>query len=475
MPSNPTPTHCRFDRPPAKVDGARVLVMGLGRFGGGVGVARWLVDQGAHVTVTDQADGGVLEESIRRLGDCALSWKLGGHDTADLDAVDFVVVNPAVDKRHSPFFEEILERRLPWTTEINLFCERCVGTVVGITGSYGKSTTCAMLAAVLERWCAGLARPYRKVFLGGNIGRSLLCDLPRIEPASLVVLELSNAQLEDLPRIEWAPPIAVINNIRPHHLDRYPDYQGYVQAKLNVVRDPTGRSRVFYGDLEREAMTWLRAEMAGRLEHLIPVVEPVPAIELRVPGAHNRKNADAAYAVCRHLGVDDASIRDSLSSFEGLSHRLEFVRSIRGVEYVNDSKATSPEAMLASIEALEGPCVLLTGGQDKLVVASNWVESVVRACRAVVCVGETRRSWADAFHAAIRNAAAQPQSTDPERSILAHERVYLADDLENALDLARAVAKMGDFVLFSPGAPSFDRYANFAERGDRFKAMIERL
>lgn len=475
MRGNPTPTHCQFDRPPAKVEGARVLVMGLGRFGGGVGVARWLVDQGAHVTVTDQAGCGVLEDSIRRLADCALSWRLGGHDTADLDAVDFVVVNPAVDKRHSPFFEEILERRLPWTTEINLFCERCAGTVVGVTGSYGKSTTCAMLAVVLERWCAGSARPYRKVFLGGNIGRSLLCDLPRIDPASLVVLELSNAQLEDLPRIEWAPPIAVINNLRPHHLDRYRDYQGYVQAKLNVVRDPTGRSRVFYGDLEREAMTWLRAEMAGRLEHLIPIVEPVPAIELRVPGAHNRKNADAAYAVCRHLGVDDASIRDSLSSFEGLSHRLEFVRSIRGVEYVNDSKATSPEAMLASIEALGGPCVLLAGGQEKFVVATNWAESVVRACRAVICVGETRRSWADAFHAAIRNAADQPQSTEPERAIMAPERVYVADDLENALDLARAVTKPGDFVLFSPGAPSFDRYTNFAERGDRFKAMIERL
>ncbi|MCH8147482.1 MAG: UDP-N-acetylmuramoyl-L-alanine--D-glutamate ligase, partial [Planctomycetes bacterium] len=149
MQGKPTPTHRRFDRPPTEVAGARVLVVGLGRFGGGVGVSRWLVEQGAQVTVTDQADQGALRESVQRLADCDLSWRLGGHNTADLDDVDFVVVNPGVDKRNSSFFQEILERRLSWTTEINLFCERCAGMVVGVTGSFGKSTTCAMLAAVL--------------------------------------------------------------------------------------------------------------------------------------------------------------------------------------------------------------------------------------------------------------------------------------------------------------------------------------
>lgn len=449
--------------------------MGLGRFGGGVGVARWLVDQGARVTVTDQADHRDLEESIARLSDCGLSWKLGGHDPADLDDLDFVVVNPAVDKRRSPFFQEILERRIPWTTEINLFCERCRGMVVGVTGSYGKSTACAMMVAVLRRWCAGPSRPYRNVFLGGNIGRSLLSDLPRIDSASLVVLELSNAQLEDLPRIAWAPQIAVINNIRPHHLDRYADYRGYIRAKLNVVGDRAAHSRVFFGDLEAEALAMLQAEVGGRADRLVPIVEPGEPIELRVPGAHNRRNAAAAYAICRHLGVDDASIREVLGSFEGLPHRLERVRSIDGVDYVNDSKSTSPPAMLASIESMGQPCVLLAGGQDKQVATTDWAKSVVRACRAVVSMGETRRLWADALGDAIRNAGAESQPDAPQRELMTHENVVVTDELEEALRLARIMAEPGDVVLFSPGAPSFDRYANFAERGDHFRANVEKL
>ena len=144
------------------VAGAQALVLGLGRFGGGVGVTRWLVDQGAHVTVTDCATAESLTKSLDQLADCTLSFKLGRNDPADLDGMDFVVVNPAVDKRRSAFFGEVVRRGIPWTTEINLFCRRCRGIVVGVTGSFGKSTTCAMIAAALERWIATSSTPCRQ-------------------------------------------------------------------------------------------------------------------------------------------------------------------------------------------------------------------------------------------------------------------------------------------------------------------------
>lgn len=444
--------------------GVRVLVVGLGRFGGGVGVTRWLAEQGAAVTVTDQAAEESLRASLEAIADLPVKTVLGGHAACDLGAFNLVVINPAVDKRKSPFFREIAARGVPWTTEVNLFLERCPARVIGVTGSYGKSTTCAMLTAVLERAVASGWDRFSGVHLGGNFGGSLLGRLGRIAAGDAVVMELSNAQLEDVPRIGRWPDWAVITNLHPHHHDRYETVADYYAAKLNLVRGAAAGQVVVAGDLDPAAERMLMRCLADRLADLHRVQpgqadSDVPPIQLDIPGRHNQANARCVLTLTRLLGVDEAAARAALASFPGLPHRLETVRRRGGVRYVNDSKSTAPDATCASVEALDGPLICIVGGMAKPDVDyTDCARVLAMRCRAVIAVGQSSRRWADAVHA---------QSTRTGNPVMkSYER------LEDAVAAAMRLASEGDTVLFSPGAPSFDAYANFAERGEHFKTLV---
>jgi UDP-N-acetylmuramoylalanine--D-glutamate ligase len=493
---------------PPDVAGLRVLVVGLGRFGGGVGVTRWLISQGASVTVTDLASRDQLADSIAQIADLDVNWRLGGHDPADLDAIDLAVVNPAVNKVESEFFQTLVRRRIPYTTEMNLFCERCPAPIIGVTGSYGKSTTCEMLAAALRACRRSRSVDYTGVHLGGNIGRSLLTDLSDILPSDQVILEMSNAQLEDLPMIHWAPRIAVITNLSPHHLNRYDSYEAYLTAKLNIIGTPHRTSTVVIGDIDSPAEDVLCRVVPDHEARVTRIVEPHPPVELCIPGAHNRANAACVLTVCQQLGLDEGVVREALQSFAGLPHRLEFVRTIDGVDYYNDSKSTSPAATVKAVESFDRPIVAIVGGQNietskrrnvetskhqnvetskrRNVKTSSLrdpgapgstpghfdfstfglldfssVHTLTRASRAVICTGQS----GPIFAAALREET-QGKSTC---------RICEAEDLEDALNLAHSYTQPGDVVLFSPGAPSFDRYANFAARGRHFVDLVNAL
>ena len=521
----------------------RVLVVGLGRFGGGVGVTRWLAEQGAVVTVTDQVDAEALADSVQAIADLNVAFRLGGHDSADLDRVDWVVINPAVDKTRSPFFQEIARRDVSWTTEMNLFCERCPGRVIGVTGSYGKSTTCAMLAEALRS--AGVPR----VFLGGNIGKSLLPDLSAMTPDDTVVLEMSNAQLEDTPKIGWAPPMAVILNIHPHHLDRYPTFAAYADAKLNIARDPAGTSRLVVGDLHPDAERLLERVISGQSGRVRRFSAPDTPISLRIPGQHNQLNAACVLAVCDMLGLAAAPVRDSLARFAGLPHRLQHVRTLDGVDYYNDSKSTAPDATIAALDALAVPnamgasdtvnapataggsidlspaaphVIAIVGGKAKDAPLDACARRLVECCRAVICTGESSSAFAEAINAASAAygvACLEPADPSPAPSLarrgrgkctllgsdvnqpspgaregdavdstqrasdrraavchterLVHDvTIRTAEATDEAVRLARQLARRGDVVLFSPGAPSFDAYANFVARGEHYTELV---
>lgn len=483
--------------------GLRAVVMGLGRFGGGVGAARWLVDQGAIVTVSDAADEQALCESVDALADLPITFHLGAHDIDDLETADLVVVNPAVRKDRSEFFQEVVRRGVPWTTELNLFCERCPAPVIGITGTYGKSTTAAMLAHVLSECHRGDASseprpdqterggrsrnrvPDSRVFLGGNIGRSLLADLGRIRATDLVVLEISSAQLEDVPRIPWRPDLAVITTLSPHHLDRYGSYENYLQTKLNILgayanqkrqqAKSSGRDTGMHGDrspalivgrLDAEAEAALQLALASREGELdvMRVLTPGCPLALRVPGKHNQANAASVLAVCSHLQVPDDRARAALATFAGLPHRIEFVRNLVGVDYYNDSKSTSPATIETSLEAFDRPIVAIVGGQAVSVAEKKWrscAQALSTKCRAVVCMGQTGSAIVRALQA--------------ERADRRGVCVEVAEDLPSAIVAARLRAQPGDAVLFSPGAPSFDVYANFVARGRNFMDLVSDL
>ncbi|MCO6438984.1 MAG: hypothetical protein J5J06_17970 [Phycisphaerae bacterium] len=439
------------------VKGRSVLVVGLGRFGGGVGVSRWLVEQGARVCVTDLAQSEDLEASIEALDGLPIEWRLGGHEGINLAGIDLAVINPAVDKRRSLFFAEVASLGITWTTEINLFCERCPARVIGVTGSYGKSTTCAMLAEVLNRAAEVLGRAagHERVFLGGNIGQSLLSDVGRMCERDIVVLEMSSAQLEDLPRIAWRPALAVITNIYPQHLDRHGTYETYARAKFNILGP--GDQPLIAGPLAPPADEWLREIRPEGWVRPAEVAEGMAVPTLQVRGEHNAENARLVLAVSRELGLRYSHVANALKEFRGLPHRLEFVGILNGARVYNDSKSTAPAATLRALRAIEGRVVLLVGGRRKDV---DWGEVAGEAsgrCRHVVCFGEAGGEIAERFGEVMSSAKTS---------------IHRVPNVAAAVVRGGDLVEEGDALLFSPGAQSFDAYANYVQRGEHFTALV---
>ena len=451
----------------ADLGGRRVTVMGLGRFGGGVGVARFLADQGADVTVTDLDTPENLADSMAELGN-EVVYHLGGHRAEDFTDTDLVVVNPAVQPGNE-FVRLARESGVPVTTEINLFFERCPARIIGVTGSVGKTTTVSMIGAALGS---------EGVWVGGNIGRSLLGKLGRMGAGDLVVLELSSAQLERLGPTGRAPPVTVVTNISPNHIDWHGSMESYVAAKRHIVTnqrvgdvavlnadDPVLRewaadcpARVIPfstgGELDEGVFLRDRALVArsGGAE-----TEVLRTDAMTLPGAHNVANAAAAVAACAAVGAGLALAGDRLAAFEGAEHRLEFVREVGGVRYYNDSKATTPESSIAALRAFREPTVLILGGRDKGVEYDELAAEAAR-CRAVVLVGE----MAERLDALLAERA-----PDVER--------VRAASFEDVARLAASAAQPGDMVLLSPACTSYDLFKNFEERGRAFKALVARL
>lgn len=448
--------------------GKRVTILGLGRFGGGVGAARWLAKQGARVTVSDLAPAEQLAQSIAELEDVEVALHVGGHRDADFDEADLIVVNPAVPPR-APGLRRARERGVALTTEINLFVERCAARVVGVTGSVGKSTVSAMIGHILTG-AAGEAR----VHVGGNLGRSLLDALDVIGADDLVVLELSSFQLERTPLAKWSPHVAVITNLSPNHLDWHGSFEAYARSKTNIfafqnpardhlilgrddaLRDAVGaaapeglaRSREFA--VERGAAT-LRgahgaAQESARWSNL----------QLQQPGEHNKLNAAAALGVARVLGVADDLALERLASYGGLPHRLQAIADRDGVRYFDDSKATTPEATLTALAAFSEPVVLILGGYDKGSDLRTLAKQAARRCRFVACLGQTGTQLAGWI-------------TDEGG------RAAQFETLAEVVRACRAAAEPGDVVLLSPACASWGMFVDYRARGTAFARLVDAL
>ncbi|HVP10112.1 MAG TPA: UDP-N-acetylmuramoyl-L-alanine--D-glutamate ligase [Phycisphaerae bacterium] len=454
--------------------GKRVIVMGLGRFGGGIGVTRWLCRQGAKVEVTDLAQASDLSDSLAALKDLNITTRLGGHDESTLDRCDLLVVNPGVDKKKSPFFKAAMARGIPWTSEMNLFMERCPGRIIGVTGTVGKSTTTAMIGAILETAEKAEGWWHGKSWLGGNIGKSLLDDLPGMSAKDLVVLELSSFQLEDAAQVRKSPHIALVTNVRDNHLDRHGTLEEYARAKGNIYKYQKDDDwlilpfengvEVLPGGWEKHLRVWrfgvdedtrrVRWAWPGESGRTMEEVE----IPLSVPGVHNVWNAAGAMAVSRILGVADSTALGALAIFNGLPHRLEFVREFGGVKYYNDSKATTPEAAMTSLRAFDCGVVILLGGSDKGSSFDGLGRLLADRAKAVICMGATQERIAEAAERA-RGAATVPC-------------VEKVANFAEAVNLARDLAEAGDVVVLSPACASFDWFKNYEHRGEIFKRTV---
>ncbi|MBI5725456.1 MAG: UDP-N-acetylmuramoyl-L-alanine--D-glutamate ligase [Planctomycetes bacterium] len=429
--------------------GKKVTVVGLGRFGGGTGVTRWLCSQGAAVTVSDKADAKALAEPVKALAGLPVTFHLGGHESDDFLKADLLVVNPAVPK-DMPLLRQAAEVLVPRTSEINLFIQRCASPIVGITGSVGKSTTTAMAGEILARKFT--------VHVGGNIGRSLLEELPAIRPDHVVVLELSSFQLEDLPLIGVSPRVAVITNLLPNHLDRHGTMDAYESAKANMLRFQ-GHDDVLILNRDCPATAGWAAMAKDRVDYFSL---SDPPFELRLPGRHNQANAQAAWAIARQFGVARDQAAAALVGFSGLPHRLQFVAEIAGLRFYNDSKCTTPQGAIVALEAFEpSRVVLIAGGYDKHVSFDDLGRVIASRAKALVAIGSTRTQLIDATRKVISASAGQGPL------------IVEAADLPEAVKKAAEIAKPGDAVLLSPACASYDMFTNYEHRGEVFVELVK--
>ena len=439
--------------------GKRITVMGLGRFGGGVGVTRWLAQNGAKVLATDKAAPGKLQPALEQIADLDIELRLGEHREGDFRDTDLVVVSPAVPESNK-YLQAARDAGVEITTEINLFVERCPARCVGVTGSVGKSTITAMIGHVLDRTLTD-----RRVWVGGNVGVSLLDNLAEMKPEDLVVLELSSFQLARMPAVRWSPHVAVITNISPNHLDWHGNLAAYIAAKLEIVRfqDPR-RDAIVIGDHEN-----LRAELQRVRGNITDVWRygldgNVPTairddqrirwenVQLAIPGRHNRENAAAALTVARVLGVGSEHARAALARFAGLEHRRRRVAVRAGVTYYNDSKSTTPEAAITAMNAIDAPLLIILGGYDKGSDLTPAARVAARRAGFAACIGKT----GPVFVEAIRNAGGQAE---------------LFADLRAAVAACRERARPGDAVLLSPACASWDMFPDYRVRGDEFARL----
>jgi UDP-N-acetylmuramoylalanine--D-glutamate ligase len=442
---------------------ARVLVVGLGR--SGVAAAKLLLDRGAKVIGNDLRSEGALSPEARALKDRGVELALGDHDPQLFRRVDRIVVSPGVPPL--PALEAAASGGVPILSEIGLAASFVRSTIIGITGTNGKSTVTELVGEM----CRQTGYP---TFVGGNLGVPLseAVGTPAAEAGGYVVVELSSFQLERVPNMRVHA--AALLNVTDDHLDRYPSIEAYAAAKGEIFRNQTPEdfAIVPYGDARCEA---LAAVGKGRLlrfggdegdAHVVigSIVDEgsglvMPVAEIGITGKHNLDNACAAVLLARSAGVSAASMLAALRNFRGLPHRMQHVRKLDDVDYFDDSKATNVGATVAALEGLserEGRVVLIAGGKDKGGAYDPIAHSMKRMGRAVVLIGEATP---------IIERALRGVSYPVER----------AASLDAAVQRAQELAEPGDAVLLAPACASFDMFRSYAHRGDVFVQMVRSL
>jgi len=404
----------------------RALVVGLARSGRAAAAA--LARRGVHVVAADRSSG----PDPGRLGVAGVEIRLGTEEEALLAGMELVVKSPGVPA-DSPPVAEARVRGIPIWSEVELGYRLLPAgaRLVGVTGTNGKTTTTELLGAVLRA-------DGRAVEVAGNVGRALTDAAEAATAASWIVCELSSFQLEDVHTL--ACDVAVLLNIEPDHLDRHGTFEAYRDAKLRIFE--RARAKVVPRGFGIDGIEF-------SADDLLPA-EPL------IPGRHNRENAAAATAAARAAGVPDDAIAEALRTFPGVPHRLELVRELRGVRWVNDSKATNTAAARRGVAAYDAPLRLILGGSLKGEDFAPFARDLPENVRSIYLVGAATDELAGALDAVGRS-------------------YVRAGDVPTAVRHAAADAEPGDVVLLSPACASFDQFASFEERGDTFRRLVQEL
>lgn len=427
--------------------GKKITVLGLGLLGRGVGDVEFLAQCGADVLVTDRKSEEQLQESVDKLRVYPnVSFKLGGHEVEDFKYCDLVIKAAGV-RLDSPEIAAAKESGVQVAMSTALFAKYAAeagAKIIGVTGTRGKSTVSHMIYHALR--ATG-----KRAFLGGNVrGVSTLALLPEIEAGDIAVLELDSWQLQGFGDLQISPHIAVFTNLMPDHQNYYPSMDAYFEDKANIFRyQKSGDTLIIGPDIESR----VRA-VPSPIEPLIPE-KLAPDWMLKIPGEHNQFNAACAASALLALGLTVDKIQQGLESFEGVEGRLQFVGEVNGVKIYNDNNATTPEATVAALKALNdgdrNSIILIMGGSDKGLEIDQLIEAARNTCKKIVLLA----------------------GSGTERIQAAFPDAILCTNLNDAFSAAMDSAAAGDIILFSPAFASFGMFANEYDRNDQFMRIIE--
>jgi len=444
---------------------SKVLVVGLGT--SGLWTARWLAGQGADVIVTEKKRESELDPDIlRELLELGVRLEVGGHKKETFLDVDTIILSPGVP-HDMVLIKSASEKKIPVVGELELASRFIDTPIIAVTGTNGKTTVTTFLGHMLEN--AGF-----NVFVGGNIGTPLIAYAASEQRADYLVLEVSSFQLDTIHT--FSPYISIILNISPDHLDRYPDYEAYIQSKLRLyenqgdgqylilnrddqrlssVTPSSGVSLLFYGS---EKMEGLHAFLeGGRISASLngSTRQSFSLDAFALPGSHNLENLLGAVLAGMALGIDAAMIQETINQFKGLPHRLEYVGEVNGVLFYNDSKATNVDAAVRAVTSFDRPLILIAGGRHKGADYAPLVTAGRGRVKGAVFLGEAKGLLAESFRDEI------PFS--------------LAENMEEAVLRAFSMASKGDAVLLAPACSSFDMFSDYLHRGRVFREVVEGL
>lgn len=467
-------------------DAGTYTILGAAR--SGLAVAKLLLGEGAGVFVSEHKPAAACGDAQRRLEEMGAAYEFGGHTGRALESAA-LVLSPGVPDT-LPIVVQARERGMAITNEIEIAWRRCPADVVAITGTNGKTTTAELIGHIFRT--AG-----RRTFVAGNVGVPFSQIVGETDPDSVVVLEVSSFQLEHIERFK--PRVAVLMNVTPDHMDRYPSFEAYREAKYRIaMNQDSGDALVYNADDENVAPLaarvrsqalpfsirttlpvgafqragWMIVRMPDGTEDgtedgtksVAPGESPnnvneeavIQVDDIRIRGPHNLYNAMAATLSASRLGVGVEVVADALRSFPGVPHRLEPVREVGGVRWVNDSKATNVDSLWYALSSFDEPIVLIAGGRGKKNVYDSVLPLVAERVKAVVLVGE---------------AADEMQSAFAGRTAI----LRAGHDMREAVRMAQEIAVAGDVVLLSPACASFDMFDNYEHRGDVFRELVAGL
>jgi UDP-N-acetylmuramoylalanine--D-glutamate ligase len=433
--------------------GKNAVILGLGHSGEAAAIL--LREEGAEVTICESSDNTALREKAAKLAEQGIRSLLGPAADSDPATYDVCILSPGIDPA-VPLVQNVLRKRIPIIGELELAFEECICPVVAITGTNGKTTTTELTTAMLQG--SGV-----RTMASGNIGLPFATAVRQSHELDVMVLEVSSFQLETIDAFH--PHVSVWLNFSPNHLDRYRDVAEYRAAKLRIFLNQTAEDFAVVN--AREHLPVLAARRITfsayipdadfSLHDAIIHYRNEPVLDQRatkLPGIHNAENLMAAMGIGLALGLDFERMSAAVHEYTAPVHRCEFVRELRGVRWINDSKATNLDSVEKAILSQAGPIVLIAGGKDKGFEFDAIAPLVRKRVRHAVLIGEMKeriaRSW---------------NGLD----------CRLAGSLEEAVGFASRFAREGDTVLFSPGTSSFDMFRNYGERGNRFKEAVNVL